>query len=103
MSGSAERLFENQMPFAFDGPDFDPERDQARLTGQLLDIFDLMKDGKKRTVEEIAERTGHPETSVSAQLRHLRKPRFGGYCVERTRVGNTSYYWIDFSKKGRVL
>jgi len=104
MSGSTERLFES-LPFAFDGPDFDPERDQARLTGQMMDIFRLMKDGRKRTVRQIAAITGHPETSISAQLRHLRKPRFGGYAVQKERVEESGLwrYWIDFEKKGRVL
>jgi hypothetical protein len=69
----------------FDGAVYDPARDQARLTKQLGRVFDVMKGGAWRTLQEIASATGDPETSVSAQLRHLRKPRFGEYVVEKRR------------------
>jgi hypothetical protein len=36
-----------------------------------------------RTLGEIARATRYPEPSVSAQLRHLRKSRFGGYRVKK--------------------
>ncbi|MCP5014291.1 MAG: hypothetical protein GY938_03300 [Ketobacter sp.] len=50
-----------------------------------------MKDGKPRTLREIANRTGDPEASVSAQLRHLRKERFGGHTVKREHINNGLY------------
>ena len=37
------------------------------------------------TLGEISSATGYAEPSVSAQLRHLRKPRFGGYRVIKRR------------------
>ena len=37
------------------------------------------------TLGEIAELTAYSEASVSAQLRNLRKPKFGGYVVEKRR------------------
>jgi len=73
----------------FDGPhneDKEPAR-TMRLTGQIKRVFDLMKDGRWRTLREIAEWTEDPEASISAQLRHLRKPRFGGFTVERNHIG----------------
>jgi hypothetical protein len=40
------------------------------------------------TLHEIAEMTRFGEASISAQLRHLRKPAFGGYRVDkRRRIG----------------
>lgn len=72
----------------FDGPEYDKELDQRRLTGQLLRIFDLMKDAKWRTLDEIHKKTGDPASSISAQLRHLRKPRFGSHTVARRRRGD---------------
>ena len=40
------------------------------------------------TLHEIAELTRFGEASISAQLRHLRKPTFGGYRVDkRRRIG----------------
>ncbi len=35
------------------------------------------------TLDEIAKLTHYPQASISAQLRHLRKPRFGGFEVEK--------------------
>lgn len=72
---------------AFDGAAYDPKEDYARLRGQLLRIFDAMKDGKPRTLSEIAALTGDPEASISAQLRHLRKPKYGSHGVERISLG----------------
>jgi hypothetical protein len=73
-----------QVEMFFDGPDV-TAKDTARLTGQLLRISSLMRDGEWRSLPEIAEATGDPEASISAQLRHLRKARFGSNIVERRR------------------
>lgn len=35
------------------------------------------------TLDELAKLTHYPPASISAQLRHLRKPEFGGYAVEK--------------------
>lgn len=72
----------------FDGPAYDPAYDQVRLTGQILRVWDLMRDGRWRTLQEIADRTGDPHASISAQLRHLRKARFGQHTVERRVRGD---------------
>lgn len=71
----------------FDGPDYRLGVDQGRLTGQLARIYDLMRDGSWRTLSEIAAATGDHEASISAQLRHLRKPRFGAHEVAKRRRG----------------
>ena len=71
----------------FNGPTYDSGLDQARLTGQILRIYDLMRDGCWRSLPEIHEATGDPEASISAQLRHLRKPRFGQHDVQKQRRG----------------
>jgi hypothetical protein len=70
----------------FDGPDDDPDRSE-RLQNQQLAIRDLMLDGIWRTLDQIAAATGAPAASASAQLRHLKKPRFGGYVLDRRHVG----------------
>jgi hypothetical protein len=70
----------------FDGTTYDPPQDRERLTAQLAQVRALMADGRWRTLAAIAMRTGAPEASVSARLRDLRKPRFGGYRVDRRRV-----------------
>ena len=35
------------------------------------------------TLDELAKLTHYPPASISAQLRHLRKPAYGGYVVEK--------------------
>lgn len=71
----------------FNGPDYVPFFDDKRLRTQVSVIFDLMKDGEWRTLQEIEKKTGYGQSSVSAQLRHLRKPRFGGHKIEKRRRG----------------
>jgi hypothetical protein len=79
-------------PSLFDGLDHDGEAfdralDGKRLNAQTQKVFDLMKDGQWRTLAAISEATGAPEASVSARLRDLKKRKFGGFRVERRRVG----------------
>ena len=46
------------------------------------------------TLRELADLTNYGEASISAQLRHLRKPHFGGYVVVKRRRGpSTSGAW----------
>lgn len=79
----------------FEGPAYDPALDHARLTKQLGRVFNLMRDGVWRSLQDIASATGDPESSVSAQLRHLRKARFGSYTISKRRrvegVGTWEY------------
>lgn len=52
-----------------------------------------MADGQWRTLAEISAVTGDPPASVSAQLRHLRKPRFGAHLVEKRHLGQGLYHY----------
>jgi hypothetical protein len=72
----------------FDGSDYDPKIDDVRLSGQLLRVFNLMCDRSWRTLDEIADATGDPPASISAQLRHLRKKRFGRHTVDKRSRGD---------------
>ena len=87
--------------YRFDGPAYDPAKDEARLTGQLLRIFALMKDSRWRTLAEIEAATGDPQASISAQVRHLRKPRFGAHRVAKRRrgAGGTWEYKLTAKEK----
>ena len=76
-----------QPPLYFEGPPDEATR-TARLKSQMDDIRRLMGDSRWRTLDEIEKATGHPAASVSAQLRHLRKARFGSYVVEKQHVGD---------------
>jgi len=72
----------------FDGPAYEPEHDQVRLASQIDRIYNLMKDARWRTLGEIEDKTGDPQASISAQLRHLRKERFGSHRVDKRRRGD---------------
>ena len=71
------------------GPAYDPALDRERVAAQMDRIRGYMLlasgAGKWKTLREIEELTGYPQASISAQLRHLRKPAFGGYVVRKRR------------------
>lgn len=69
------------------GQTYDETRDEPRLGKQHASVFDLMKDGRWRTLERISDVTGIKETSVSARLRDLRKPEHGSFTVDRQHLG----------------
>ena len=77
----------------FAGADYNRVRDNARLSSQLGRVRQLMQDGEWRSLGEIARLTGDPEASVSAQLRHLRKVRFGAHTVSRRHIGDGLYLY----------
>lgn len=71
----------------FDGSDYDPAQDNSRLVPQYERVFGLMQDGEWRTLEEISAVVKAPSASVSAQLRHMRKERFGSHDVQKRTRG----------------
>jgi hypothetical protein len=73
---------------SFEGSDYESKFDEARLTGQLKKIVACMKDGNWRTLGEIETITLAPQSSISAQLRHLRKPAFGSNTLNKRARGN---------------
>jgi hypothetical protein len=73
-------------PPAFDGETFEPARDADRLNAQLGRVLATMRDHDWHTLAELAARTTDPEASISARIRDLRKPKFGGYVVQRRYV-----------------
>lgn len=78
----------------FDGSNYVPSRDKKRLRSQQLKIIQLMKDQKWRTLDQISEKTGGlPQASVSAQLRHLRKIKFGAHTVEKRHLGEGLWFY----------
>lgn len=84
--GQYSKAVPTQTALRFDGITFDAARDSARLGDQMAAVFDLMKDGTWRTLQQIAAAVGAPEASVSSRLRDLRKTRFGCHRVERRYV-----------------
>lgn len=69
----------------FDGETYEPAKDQKRLKGQLLRVYNVMLDGEWHTLEWLATACQGSVPSVSARLRDLRKERFGAHTIERKR------------------
>lgn len=84
----------------FDGAPYQREFDFTRLTGQIKRVYDCMQDGRWRTLAEIADTTGDPAASVSAQLRNLRKPKFGSHIIERRARGDRSHGLFEYRLRG---
>ncbi len=74
----------------FDGETYDPAHDDDRLQKQIGRVWAAMQDGKWLTLGELETITGDPQASISAQLRHLRKPRFGSHQIEKRHRGEVS-------------
>lgn len=70
------------------GPAYDPAIDGRRVHRQMdvIRMFMLRQiPGTWLTLAEIEDATDYPQASVSAQLRHLRKERFGAWDVDKRR------------------
>jgi hypothetical protein len=90
----------------FNGSDYDAERDGPRLSKQYDRVFGYMCNGEWATLGEISAATGDPEASVSAQLRHARKERFGGHEVQKKHEGNGLYLYrllVNKEVRGAIL
>ena len=73
------------------GPAYEAKHDEKRIMSQMEKVKYVLQQaaqyGGWMTLAELARKTNYPEASISAQMRHLRKPRFGGYTIEKRRVG----------------
>lgn len=87
----------------FAGEDYRPMRDDVRLTGQLMRVWDVVSSGSWYTLDQLSMLTGDPQASISAQLRHLRKPRFGAHQVEKEYRGNGLYRYRVIANRGELV
>lgn len=72
----------------FDGSDYNDKRDRKRLTGQCKRVYKTMETGRWLTLDDIAAEAKAPQASVSAQIRHLRKPKFGSHIIDKRHNNN---------------
>jgi len=86
-------------PVRFSGSDYSPEHDNARLTGQILRVFEAMRHGRWMTLAELEAITEDPQASISAQVRNLRKKRFGAHTVEKRPRGDRSRGLFEYRLK----
>jgi len=66
-------------PDQFTGP-------KARTRKEV--IFEIMSDGKWRTLKAIRKQTIYLDSSISSQLRDFRKDKFGGHTLEKRHLGD---------------
>ena len=83
----------------FSGSDYIKSIDESRLKKQYEVIKILMSDGKWRTLQEIEVKTGYPQSSISAQLRNLRKKSFGSNIIDKRRRGDRSIGLFEYKLK----
>jgi hypothetical protein len=80
------------------GPAYDERLDGHRLADQHKRIRNYMLEQSKLGVwlslEDIEIALDYPQASISAQLRHLRKERFGSYIVNKKRIGGHWEYQV---------
>ena len=70
------------------------EQDVPRILTQLEKIKAYLSTGQWVTLAEIEAYTGYPQASISAQMRHLRKRKFGQYHIaKRRRSGGRGGTW----------
>ena len=77
----------------FNGSDYTPSLDDARLGSQLDRVKEACKGGRLMSLADIAKETGDPEASVSAQLRHLRKEKHGAHTVDKIHISHGLYLY----------
>ena len=92
----------------FQGDDFDPTRDGKRLGAQLQRVYNVMKDGRWYSHQEIVEilmwggKPREKEASIARQVRYLRD--IPGCDVRRRHDGEGLYrYRMVFTKEQRGL
>lgn len=78
-------------PPDFHGATYDPARDGIRLNRQLKLVHDVLCDGKRRTLREIAHEAGCPEASASARFRDLKRL---GFPMDKENLGGG--LWVYF-------
>lgn len=87
------------------GPAYSPVLDGERIQKQHEVIRDCVLYGGWWTLNELSKKLGYPEASISAQLRHLRKPAFGEYRVEKRRregAGTWEYRALPPAQMGQM-
>jgi biotin operon repressor len=84
----------DQQVIDFDGASFERRVDGDRLRKQLNEVLKyLLAHEGWHTLAALHEALGYPEASISARLRDLRKPKFGGYEIARRRAYAGSGTW----------
>ena len=63
------------------------------MSTQMERVFNVLKVGGYFTLDEIADQTGDPQQAISARIRDLRKPKYGGHTIERKQFETSGKAW----------
>ena len=66
------------------------------LAGQTERVYLALKSATWLTLPELHKMTNDPISSISAQIRHLRKPEFGSYTIKRRRRGPAEQGLVEY-------
>ena len=66
--------------------------DAERLSAQSRRVWDVLQDGKWRTLRELADAANAPEASVSARFREFRSEEFGSQPMEAEPIPGSSQF-----------
>tara|TARA_R110000737_G_scaffold245892_1_gene256418 strand:+ start:713 stop:988 length:276 start_codon:yes stop_codon:yes gene_type:complete len=86
----------------FAGSNYQPDKDDARLTKQIDRVYNACRHGDPMTLSQISQKTGDPEASVSAQLRHLRKVKNGEHRVDKLHISSGLYAYRLIPNESRT-
>lgn len=78
----------------FHGPSFDKDKDQVRLSANVLKIFNLMKDGRRVTKRDLVRvcPPGTSDETASRAMRSLRAPENGEHIIHTYRVNDSGLH-----------
>jgi hypothetical protein len=83
------------------GPAYNEGLDGKRIKKQREVIRDFLLENRNWfTLSELHSLLQYPEASISAQLRHLRKERFGSYTVNKKRRTTGTWEYKLYEPKG---
>ena len=84
----------------FDGNTYESKKDFQRLTAQLGKVSNALMSAKWLTLAELEQLLHEPQASISARIRDLRKPKFGGLLIDRRRRSEGTFeYRLDMKCK----
>ena len=106
IADKAQEIFEGKSYSAkisigsIDDTDFYPHGDDitkeelVKMTGARKQVYDIMSDGEWRTVEQIQHFMTEfsPPQSVTIYLRSFREAKYGGYVVNKRKVGKSRLF-----------
>ena|SRR3990167_874785 len=101
IADKAQEIFEGKSYSAkisigsIDDTDFYPhgdnitEKEKSKMTGARNDVFQIMRDGAWRTIEQIQGMMFEfcPSQSVTIYLRSFREAQYGSYIVKKKKLG----------------